>query len=312
MSDRRVFLPDAATLAACGKTRLRRESGWSDGVGCTNAILLAEGQTDFDPFNAERLIGWLAHNGHWPDGMPETLGLEDLGLTQEAVERAKTEEERERAHREFLRRSIELGGIRHSAAPEDFGALAEAARASVTESLLRTRAGFSHLAEPLGQMKRGGTSTGPKVPPPRATEAQRGAIGLVGEVVALEWLKRRYSGASDDSWKSRYRDFVLGGSLGNDSLGFDFEVPVGRTSYLFEVKATAGDETQIELGESEVLAARQHARTNRYRILYIAFALDPVRRAIHLLPNPFAERGRDLYRLEGSGLRYRFQLDKGS
>jgi hypothetical protein len=274
--------------------------------------LLAEGQTDFDPINAERVIAWLAHNGDWPDGMPQTLSLKDLDLTQEAVERAETEEERERAHREFLRRSIELGGTRHSAAPENFAALAEAVRASVAESLLRTRAGFSQLAEPAVRTRRGTTSAGPKVAPPRPTEAQKGAIGLVGEVVALDWLKRRYSGASDDSWKSRYRDFVLGGSLGNDSLGFDFEVPVGRTSYLFEVKATVGEEMQIELGESEVLAARQHARTDRYRILYIPFALDAASRAIYVLPNPFAERGRDLYQLEGSGLRYRFQLDKGS
>jgi hypothetical protein len=63
---------------------------------------------------------------------------------------------------------------------------------------------------------------------------------------------------------------------------------------------------------NEVLTARQHARTDRYRILYIPFALDPVRRAIYVLPNPFAERGRDLCHLEGSGLRYRFQLDDRS
>jgi hypothetical protein len=75
---------------------------------------------------------------------------------------------------------------------------------------------------------------------------------------------------------------------------------------------TAGDDTQIELGESEVLTARQHARTDRYRILYMPFALDPVRRAIYVLPNPFAERGRDLCHLEGSGLRYHFQLDDRS
>jgi hypothetical protein len=271
--------------------------------------LLAEGATDFDPIDAEGLIGWLAQTGAWPDGMPQTLSFKDLGLTQDAVERAKTEEERERAHREFLRRSIELGGTRYSASPENFAAIAQAVRASVTESLLRTRAGFSHLAEPVVRTRRGGTSTGTKGAPLRPTEAQRSAIGLVGEVVALEWLKRRYSGASDDSWKSGYRDFVLGGSLGNDSLGFDFEVPVGRTSYFFEVKATVGDEMQIELGESEVLAARQHARTDRYRILYIPSAQDPARRAIYVLPNPFAERGRDLYQLEGSGLRYRFQLE---
>lgn len=63
-------------------------------------------------------------------------------------------------------------------------------------------------------------------------------VGLVGEVVGLEWLKRHYRGANDDCWKSIYRNHVLGGTLGNDGLGFDFEVPVGRTSYFFEVKAT--------------------------------------------------------------------------
>jgi hypothetical protein len=38
--------------------------------------------------------------------------------------------------------------------------------------------------------------------------------------------------------------------------------------------------------------------------------LDPDRRTLHPLPNPFGERGRDLYQLAGSGLRYRFRLDE--
>ena len=271
--------------------------------------LLAEGLTDFTPITAESLIGWLGQRGDWPEAMSRTLSLNELGLTQDALDKAKTKEEWERAHQDFLRQSIELAGVRHSAAPENFAALAEAARVSIRESLLRTTSGFSPLAKPLVRTTRPGTSTRINVTRSRATEAKRGAIGLVGEVVALEWLKRRYPGASDESWKSGYRDYVLGGSLGNDSLGFDFEVPVGRTSYLFEVKATSGEEMQIEIGESEVLAARGHARTNRYRILYIPFALDPAQRTIHVLPNPFGERGRDLYQLEGSGLRYRFRLE---
>ncbi len=273
-------------------------------------VLLAAGQTDFDPFSTERIVDWLAQDGHWPAGMPRTLDAEELGLTAEALERAQTEEERERARRDFLRRSIELGGSRLSAAPEDFAALAEAVRASLTDSHLKTRTGFSHLAQPTIRRRREKGDTKTKVLARGLTESQRSAVGLVGEVIALEWLKRRYSGASDDSWKSAYRDFVLGGSLGDDSLGFDFEVPVGRTSYLFEVKATSGDERQIELGESEVLAARANARTDRYRLLYIPNALEPTQRTIHVLPNPFAQRGRDLYLLEGSGLRYRFKLDE--
>lgn len=270
--------------------------------------LLADGQTDFDPLDAEGLIEWLVRQGHWLQSMPATLDLPVLGLTQADVEQAQTEKERERSRREFVRRSIELAGQRYSAAPEDLAALAEAARAGTTESFLSTQATFTRLAHVSSPGSRG-AGGGTRSNAGSLTESQKAAIGLVGEVVALEWLKRRYAGASDDCWRSGYRNRVLGGSLGNDSLGFDFEVPVGRTSYLFEVKATTGDERQIDLGESEVRAVRQHAQTDRYRILYIPFALDPARRAIYVLPNPFAERGRELYQLAGSGLRYRFHLE---
>jgi hypothetical protein len=271
--------------------------------------LLEEGETDFEPIHRTRVLAWLDRHGDWPAAMPLSLELSDLGLTQDDLRLAQTTEQRERAHREFLKRSIELGGTRYSAAPENFAALAEAARASITETLLRTKTGFSGLTPPSPAGARGGGSGGKKAAGRRPTESQKEAIGLVGEVVALEWLKRRYPGASDESWRSGYRDFVVGGLQGDDSLGFDFEVPVGRTTYMFEVKATVGDDMRIELAESEVLAARQHARTDRYRILWLPFALDAVRRAIHVLPNPFADRGRDLFRLEGSGLKYRFRIE---
>jgi len=270
--------------------------------------LLEEGQTDFEPIESGRLLNLLMRRSHWPEGMPLTLSLAELRLTEDDLDRARTEEELESAQREYMRRTIELGGTRYSGALEDLAALAEAARATVSESLLRTKASFSPLAEPVAQRKPRGPGGAGRTRTVRMSDSQRAAVGLVGEAVALEWLKRRYPGASDDSWKSAYRDQVLGGSLGDDSLGYDFEVPVSRTRYFFEVKASTGDQMQIELGESEVQTAQRHSHTDRYRILYIPLVLDPARRAIHVLPNPFAERGRDVYQLSGSGLRYRFRL----
>ena len=59
------------------------------------------------------------------------------------------------------------------------------------------------------------------------------AIGLAGEVIAFEWLKRQYpKEANEGCWKSSYRDFVIGEPKGNDSLGFDFEIILkSRTIY---------------------------------------------------------------------------------
>lgn len=273
--------------------------------------LLSGGVVDFEILTQEFFLAYLEAEELWPSGMPLTLSIETLDLTVSDLDTARTEEERRQAQRDFEKRSIEIDGQRHAATPENFGKLAELVRASLSDSFLKTRPGFADLVVPAAPIQRGRaprSKTG-SVALRSMTEAQRGAIGLIGEVVALEWLKRNYSGATDDSWKSTYRDFVLGGSLGNDSLGYDFEVPYGRASLFFEVKATSGESPEIELGESEVLKARELRRSNRYRILWLPNVLDAERRRPLVLPNPFSDRGQDSYRLVGSGLRYRFVLD---
>lgn len=275
--------------------------------------LLRDGEVDFEAIGEGRLVGWLRRKGHWPDDMPPTLDLGELGLSEDDIERVRTQEEREATERDFQRRSIEFGGARYAGTPEDFAALADAVRQTIGDSLLKTRAGWAQLtaAMPPRERAAGGKRGHRQAKIERMTDAQRSAVGLAGEVVALEWLKRRYGGATDECWKSAYRDSVLGGARGDDSLGYDFEVPTGRTSYFFEVKATTGEQTQIELGESEIAAAQRHARGERYRILYIQNVLEPEHVRIHVLPNPFSARGRDVYRVVGSGLRYAFGLESG-
>ena len=302
-----------AILAWTAKEGVVADSTWGD-ADINQKVLdgvLEEGLCDFEELSESQMLVWLSSHELWQSGMPVSLDLLDLGLEVEDLEKASSKEEKERVERAFLLRSIEVGGVRYGAEPslENYSKIASAARASIAGAILKTGGGFSVLSPPPPKGSRGRSGgKGKNAVKQSQTETQRGAIGLWGEVVALEWLKRRYKGASDDAWKSGYRDLVLGGTSGDDSLGYDFEVPSGQSSFLFEVKATTGDRMEIELGESEVAAAQRYARSKRYRIIYITFTLEPARQALHVLPNPFHEEGRGLYRVVGSGLRYRFSL----
>ena len=112
----------------------------------------------------------------------------------------------------------------------------------------------------------------------------------------------------DECWKSTYRNVVLGGTEGDDSLGYDFIVKRRPGELFYEVKATSGDTLELELTENEVALASRLARTNRYRILFVRNVLDSSRRTIHMLPNPLSVRGARLFRSLGRGLRYQFSL----
>lgn len=161
----------------------------------------------------------------------------------------------------------------------------------------------------------GGSSAKPRIvvaKTKRASEDQRSAIGLVGEVAARAWLQRHYP---DVRWVSGYAAVVNGDGEASDSLGYDFEVAWRDTTRLYEVKALsdpAAERVEFELGPSEVDAARRHARSNRYRILLITSALVPEERRVFDLPNPFSAQGRDRFRMVSRGVRYQCSpLGKG-
>ena len=65
---------------------------------------------------------------------------------------------------------------------------------------------------------------------------------------------------------------------------------------------------RLSWGKVRLLRRRGMPAASGYRIIYITFTLEPARQALHVLPNPFHEEGRGLYRVVGSGLRYRFSL----
>ena len=132
--------------------------------------------------------------------------------------------------------------------------------------------------------------------------------GLVGELVAYRWLRLKFPNLGDECWRSTYRNVVLGGTEGDDSLGYDCIVKRRSGELFYEVKATSGDTLELELTENEVALASRLARTNRYRILFARNVLDSSRRTIHMLPNPLSPRGARFFRALGRGLRYQFSL----
>jgi hypothetical protein len=243
--------------------------------------------------------------------MLETTDRDTLGLTSADVERRERQIVAQKSARDFEYRSIEINHKRFLAEPENYAAIAEFVADTINTRFLASPRGVAKLTEIGASRDRRGSGSGwgGGSSSRRLTDQQRGAIGLVGEVLAFHWLKHQYGDdVNNDSWRSSYKNQVLGGSAGTDSLGYDFEVIRKRGRLLFEVKASTSDRGEIELGETEVEKAQQNHGNNRYRIIYVANALDPERRFIRVLPNPFSEKGRGFFRLAGTGLRYQFKI----
>lgn len=111
-------------------------------------------------------------------------------------------------------------------------------------------------------------------------------------------------------WQSSYCA-VDGVPGGDDGLGYDFRIFLKTKTLYFEVKATTGDITEFELGDSEVKRARACTGRGRakeeYRVIFVSYVLDSRRRRLDVLPNPLDPDNRAFYRFPGSGLRCSFE-----
>jgi hypothetical protein len=269
------------------------------------------GQLDFEPLSEVRALTWLAETGRWPADMPRTLRPAELGLSAADVDVASRQRENDARRRRDETRQISIDGTKISAEEENYAAIVASIRAGITPELLSTPATLSGLDSQAGQDRGRGRPGGSGVTAarrPHLSDVQKAAVGLAGEVVALEWLKAKYPNITDAAWRSGYRNLLLGGNEGDDSLGYDFEVVFRRHRSLFEVKATAGDAFEFDLTEAEIRAAQTVRRSDRYYILFVSKVLNSDERSIYLLPNPLGAEGVGRYRTVGSGLKLRFSL----
>lgn len=317
----RVIAATAADLVALVKAAGRPLPAALAGANPAESItahLDEAGALDFRLLTPDDVVAWLAVLGHWPDGMAATTDPGRHGLTTVDLDRVRNAAEHERRERERRRRTLSVGGREFDVQSGDFTELTvELQRAldnDAVPGLSSGRAIFTRLQPmkpasrtPETDRRRGRRYGG--APDAGLSPAQREALGYMGEWYAYHWLRGRYSvGMDETSWVSSNRRKAFPGPSGDDGLGFDFKVGSGKRPMMFEVKATRGDGGQIELGESEVRAAQQHAGNERWRLLVVTSVLDPERVDIHMLPNPFGKQGRGRYREEGGALRFSYRL----
>ena len=295
-------------LAWSNKSKVDPPELWK-GVTFSENLVTAmdsDGVLDFDVLAVPELFKRAAQVGAWPDHMARTSDLAVLGLSQEEVRLQLDEDERARAEREARRKTLRIDGSSVNA--DDLDAVLTMIRGSVSEAFLATTTRLARIAAVLPSTSREGGG-GPRGSGHRRedlTQAQKDAVGLAGEQLAFLWLQRHHEFVTEDSWKSRNGGIALRRGSGDDSLGYDFEVLTQQGKRYFEVKAsTSSDKFEFEFGETEVAAAQKLG--DRYRVLYIASALSSDTRRIFPLPNPLGRRGRELIRIAGTGIRFRFK-----
>lgn len=249
--------------------------------------------------------------------MPASLKLKVLKLDVRDLRKATEEAEERKRDAERKRRTIKLAGEDIVVGETNYSDIAERVATLVAENeqLLETPTNVRSVIpiETGGHRARGrGKGTRKGSGRPSMTDEQRSAIGFIGEQIAFEWLKKQFGQAvSEACWVSGNRDLAFGTDDGDDSLGYDFEVSEGARTLYYEVKATSGTETVIELGPSEIRAAERYRsdRRRQFRIIFISEALDPGNSCLYVLPNPSSKSGKRYFRaFPKSSVRFEFSL----
>jgi hypothetical protein len=274
-------------------------------------LAMQAGILDFEPLAKDRVLRWLGRSGYWPPELAASLQPEAHGLTVEAVREAKRLRLEALVDKDRARRQIQIDGKSFSATRENYPGVVKAIRDSISPAFTAIGAVLARLAvQPASKVhdRRSSSRRVTAARRPTLSPEQIEAIGLAGEIAALEWLKVQYESASEDSWRSGYRNQVIGDGLGDDSLGYDFEILTAKQRLLFEVKAAIGDGTEFDLTGAEILAAQSVRRNERFYILFVQHVLDADERRALMLPNPFSPEGSDYFGTVGAGLRLRFSL----
>jgi len=122
-------------------------------------------------------------------------------------------------------------------------------------------------------------------------------IGYVAEYLIFQALKNRYAHIGLSEWVSGNKERFFPGSKGDDSLGYDFCVPVDGRKVMIEVKSHTGNQSFFELGSTELDAAQKASETGEtYQIWVIRNLAGDLN--IDHLPNPMARESRRHFRFE--------------
>lgn len=303
-------------------TTLEVRQCWMRTDGGREALLARArkgGWLDFRALDDDSISAWLGLEGVWPAGRPVNRDPAAWGLTTTHVTSNEEQARTERAAQLLRRTQVDFAGTTMSALSNGYAAIA----AAVTEQSaaapgLANAAAHEAALQTVDPSRSGGGGGSGGGGFNRSSEAsmsdeQKMAVGLIGELWAREWLRRRHklAVADENVWFSGYRDAVLNTVGGSDTLGYDFKVETPSVTYYYEVKASFGDPRRFEMGPTEIYAAQRYRADgdNRYRILYIAYAGDPTRMSATLLNNPYSNKGAAKFQAVGRGsVTYEFNV----
>lgn len=243
------------------------------------------------------------------DDVRTRLGLnpEDIAAHRQARLRLERETARQRRTFEVAGAPFEVGGT------ASYGELFERLSSLTDPDGPRaSKDRFTPLAEARPTSARrggGGGGKGGKTSHLHPSAELRELVGIVGEIHAYRFLRTEFGeDVTSDAWVSEIRLKVLPLVAGeqddtSDGHGFDFRFRYNRKTWCVEVKATSGDDTQFDLGSTEINAATRLARKRgwRWRILRIRSALSE-RPEFDWLPNPFEEGFGKHFRLRRGGM----------
>ena len=241
------------------------------------------------------------------DDVRARLSLNPEDIDAHRRERDRLEQEAARQRRTFgvAGVSFEVGG---ATSYEDLYCHLESLAEPAGPRASKDR--FTPLAEaPPSRRSDDGDEKRKKTSHGRPSAELRELVGIVGEIHAYRFLRTEFGeDVTSDAWVSEIRLKVLPLVAGeqddtSDGHGFDFRFRYNRKTWCVEVKATSGDDTQFDLGSTEINAATRlaHKRGWRWRILRIRSALSE-RPEFDWLPNPFEEGFGKHFRLRQGGM----------
>ena len=270
------------------------------------------GWLDFRVLNDAAIAQWLTIEKVWPSGRPVVADPLDWGLTPDAVLTSAQRAQRERDEQQRRRSEVHFAGQAYSGLSEAYADIAAAVTVAITNApalsqVMVTETALNDVQPSSGGGLGSGSGGGGTRNPPESTmsEIQKRAVGLLGELWAREWLRRRHGldAVDESTWVSSYRDAVLGVSGGLDSLGYDFVVATKSRCYYYEVKASTGDPQRFEMGPTEIIAAQRYRsdREHRYRVIYVSYVGEPEKTRVSMLFNPLSVRGEAKFKMVGKG-----------
>jgi hypothetical protein len=301
--------------AWCRKNDVAIPNIWCDPIELDKRIVMAfenTGALDFEFLDITAFYKWLSELGHWPELMPTSEDLTELGISSEEIESQLTKETEMKEQLKKEKRSVEINGklidpleiSSENAADEIFNNLnTQALNTKLTHEIdleAATKAGS-------GGGPPGGGSGGLR-PGGHLNSDRNEFVGFLGECAVYHWLKKLLPKQDiDAAWVSKNRSKLLS-APGNDSLGYDFVVKYKKQTWYLEVKTSVGDPQMFNMGESEVRFATINAnqRGSDYKIIYLSNIDDSSKTRIEILPNPMASAGSKGYQIGGQGFRLSF------